>query len=255
MTSDNPLDNIREEFDNPDHPVQPDHPDPLELLREHRQPTPQWLGPETRCSRALLKQFLSSDRISFYPGTGGDCQLFSVFGKSGSVHCHVHADVGGIESLGSIEGYEPISVEEIPSSWLTPFEQPPGCNWESRLETGQIAVLQRQDPFDEDHGPEFQCLLSVQEDAYWLYWNLWAKQGRAPFAVVLQDHRWGRNQPGSVFGGAGSELFQMASQAGLPEFLLVGENTHFWPGYDLVAGWAPGTGQHNNRRCLYGKVE
>jgi hypothetical protein len=252
MTSDNPLDNIRDEFDTPDpHPVQPDHPDPLELLREHRQPAPQWLGPETRCSRALLKQFLSSNRISFYPGAGEDCQLFSVFGKSGSLHCHLHADVGGIESLGSIEGYEPISVEEIPSSWLTPFEQPPGCNWESRLETGLIAVLQRQDPFDEDHGPEFQCLLSVQVDAFWLYWNLWAKQGRAPFAVVLQDHGCAGNP--DKFGGEG-QLFQMASQGGFPEFLLVGENTHSWSGYDLVAGWAPASGMWNNRRCLYRKV-
>lgn len=41
MTSDNPLDNITDEFDTPDpHPVQRDHPDPLELLREHRQPAP-----------------------------------------------------------------------------------------------------------------------------------------------------------------------------------------------------------------------
>jgi hypothetical protein len=148
-----------------------------------------------------------------------------------------------------------ISHEFVPPSWLAPFEQPPGCDWESRLEPGLIAVLQRQDRFDEDHGPEFQCLLHVQVDAYWLYWNLWAKHGRAPFAVVLQDYPMGGNETGESFGGAGSELFQMASQAGFPKFLLVGENTHSWPGYAVVAGWAPGTGQHNSRRCLYGKVE
>jgi len=271
MVSDNPLDNITDEFDNPldnitdefgrDHPVRPDHLDPLELLREHRQPAPQWLGPETRCSRALLQQFLDSDRISFYPGAGEDGQLFSVFGKSGSLHCHVYADfnvpatdvLGDLEAAGNcrVYGYDVISHKYVPPSWLAPFEQPPGCDWESRLETGLIAVLKRQDQFDEDHGPEFQCLLHVQVDAYWLYWNLWSKQGRAPFAVVLQDHGSAGN-PG-IFGGEG-QLFQMASQAGLPEFLLVGENTNSWSGYDVVAGWAPRTGLHKNRRCLYGKV-
>jgi hypothetical protein len=140
-----------------------------------------------------------------------------------------------------------ISHEFVPPSWLAPFEQPPGCDWESRLEPGLIAVLQRQNQFDEKHGPEFQCLLHVQVDAFWLYWNLWARQGRAPFAVVLQDH--GGN-PGGVFGGEG-QLFQMAKPRRFPKFLLVGENTRPWPGYDLVAGWAPGTGQHKSRRCLY----
>ena len=270
MVSDNPLVNDEyadledaDEFDNPDpHLVQPDHPDPLELLREHRQPAPQWLEPETRCSRALLKQFLSSNRISFYPGAGNDGQLFSVFGKSGSLHCHVHADFNvpatavfsDLESAGNsrVYGYDVISHKYVSPSWLTPFEQPLECNWESRLKAGLIAVLQRQDRFDEDHGPEFQCLLHVQVDAYWLYWNLWAKHGRAPFAVVLQDHGFAGN-PGK-FGGEG-QLFQMASQAGFPKFLLVGKKTRSWPGYAVVAGWAPGTGQHNSRRCLYGKVE
>ena len=279
MVSDNPLDDITDEFDNPDHPVRNDLSDPLEILRKQRERAPQWLRPQTRCSRTLLKQFLSRARMSFYPGAGEDGQLFSVLGKSGSVHCHVHADysvpptaiLSALEATGDgrVYGYDVISHTKFPSSWLSPFEQPPGCDWaahdpreeppgadwNSRRDTGLIAVLRRQDRFAEDHGPEFQCLLHVQADAYWLYWNLWAKHGRAPYAVVLQEHGFGGNHPGESFGGTESQLFQMASQAGLPEFLLVGENTHSWPGYDVVAGRAPGTGQHNLRRCLYGKVE
>jgi len=251
------FDDFQDEYEGGGHPLPPD---PVDVLRQHSEQVPDWLRPGIHADRDLLRLFLNSERISFYPGAGLDGQLFSVVGKSHSVHCHVHADYGVAagEVLGALQsteedriyGYDLISHINIPSSWLTPFEQPPSCNWESRLETGQIAVLQRQGPFGSDHGPEFQCLLSVQMDAFWLYWNLWAKQGRAPFAVVLQDHGFAGN-PGR-FGGEG-QLFQMASQGGLPEFLLVAENTASWPGYELVANWAPGSGMYSTRRCLYQK--
>ncbi len=257
MASDNPLDDITDTFSNGGHPLPPD---PVDVLRQHSEQVPDWLRPGIHADRRLLRRFLNSERISFYPGAGLDGQLFSVVGKSHSVHCHVHADynVTAGEVLGALQsteedriyGYDLISHINIPAYWLTPFESPDECPWESQLNTGLLAVLRRRNGFGNEHGPKFQCLLHIPVDAYWLYWNVWAKRKRAPFTVVLQDHGFAGN-PGR-FGGEG-QLFQMASQGGLPEFLLVAENTASWPGYELVANWAPGSGMYSTRRCLYQK--
>jgi hypothetical protein len=213
--------------------------------------------------RRTVDQFLN-ERVAFYPGAGTDGQLFSLFGKSRSVHCFVHADynAGGDASTDTaladlqgdgrnrVRGYDPVVHRIVPPGWWQ-FEQPPECDWGSKLNESLFVILKRQDGLPEDHGSKYLGFLHVSIDAYWLYWNLWGQRKLAPYAVLLQDHGFGGNHEGCCFGGKDSRLCRMAKQAGLPKFLLVGDNTAPWPDYKVVSGWSDEAGESPHRRCLY----
>ena len=259
---DDTFDDTEDEY-GPCHRVSADLPDPLLVLQNYREPEPRWLASLTRFARSTLELFLR-ERVAFYPGSGVDGQLFSLFGKSGSVHCFVHADFENsatsildiLEGDGRdrLYGYDPVFAKVMNPNWWQSFEQPPGCDWESRLGTSLFVVLRKRLDFSVDHGSEYLCFLHVSVDAYWLYWNLWGKEQTAPYAMLLQDHGFGGNDTGCSFGGSENALFEMASRAGLPEFLLVGKNTDPWDGYHLASRWSEGSGMHEFKRCLYRRL-
>ena len=268
MVSNNPLDNITDNYRNPgnDMEIPAELPDLLAVLQPYREPEPRWLGPATEFNRATLDQFLDS-RVAFYPGAGEDGQLFSLFGKSRSVHCFVHADFNQPaedilailqgEGKDRIYGYDPVFDKIIPSNWWQPFEQPPGYGEELELGTSLFSVLKKRPEVSVDHGPEYLYFLHVSIDAYWLYWNLWGRHDTAPFAMLLHDHGFGGNRPGCHFGGAENALYQMANQAGFPDWLLVAEDTDSWPGYHVASDWAlAGGAMHDGTmRRLYRRTE
>jgi len=153
----------------------------LKILREHSEQTPAWLGKVEKSSletqdqfRNTLNQFLD-ERVAFCPGAGTDGQLFSTFGKSGSVHCFVHADLGSDhtiedilailqgDGIGRIRGYDPVVHQAIPADWWPQMEPPPECdwNWSSELSESLFVILKRQDGFAEGHGPEYFGFLHV----------------------------------------------------------------------------------------------
>jgi hypothetical protein len=250
---------------------------PLGVLRHlveqmHGEQIPDWLAGVNAASlekqgqfRRTVDQFLS-EQVAFYPGAGTDGQLFSLFGKSGSVHCFVHADLAVSadtaltylkgDGPGRVRGYDPAVYKIVPHDWWQQFERPPNCDWKSELNESLFVILRRQDGFPEDHGPEYLGFLHVSIDAYWLYWNLWGKREAAPYALLLQDHTWGGNRDHCKFGFPVEEedtspLYQMATQAELPVFLLVGDNTEPWPSYNVVSGWSDEAGASNHRRRLH----
>jgi hypothetical protein len=275
MMCNNPLDDIEDVDEDADKVADPnvpeilaDLPDPFSVLQPYREPAPRWLGPVTRFTRATFKQFLRG-RVAFYPGAGKDGQLFSLFAKSHSAHCFVHADLEHEHSIGDIlailqgegkdriYGYDPVFDKIIPSNWWQPFEQPPGYGEELELGTSLFSVLKKRPEVSVDHGPEYLYFLHVSIDAYWLYWNLWGRHDTAPFAMLLHDHGFGGNRPGCHFGGAENALYQMANQAGFPDWLLVAEDTDSWPGYHVASDWAlAGGAMHDGTmRRLYRRTE
>jgi hypothetical protein len=263
------------------HPEIPDEVqglNPLKALRnsEEKEKMPDWLAELETSSletpdqfRKTVDQFLNK-RVAFYPGAGMDRQLFSLFGRSRSVHCFVHADsnasgdvptnsvLAALQGNGHdrIMGYDPVIHKKIPPDWWLQFERPPECDWESKLNESLFVILKRQDGFTEDHGSKYLGFLHVSIDAYWLYWNLWGKREVAPYALLLQDHGYGGNHGHRKFGFPVEEkdtspLYQMATQAELPKFLLVAENTRSWPGYERISDCSDEAGASKERRCLY----
>jgi hypothetical protein len=279
MMCNNPLDDIEDvdedadEVDDPNVPEIPaDLPDPVSVLQPYREPAPRWLGPVTRFTRATFKQFLRG-RVAFYPNAGGeDGQLFSLFAKSHSVHCFIHADLDNparkilstLQEDGQhrLYGYDPVFDKIIPSNWWQLSEQPPHHGeWlfefseedRERLrfaaaDTSLFVVLRRRDEFSDDHGPEYLCFLHVLADACLLYWNLWGRHDQAPFAMLLESDMTWRDSDIEA-------LLNVAKEAEFPEFLLVAEGEQCWPGYEAVSGLSEPSGMSQRERRLYRRME
>lgn len=79
-----------------------------------------------------------------------------------------------------------------------------------------------------EHEPPLIAFLHISAEAVWVYDKLWARRGKAPYAILLQNHGNGLN-----WGGDQAPLYRLARDCNaLPRWLLVGENTLAWPGYE-----------------------
>ena len=190
-------------------------PPPLEVLRDDLAPA--WLRDARMLDAGTLTNFLSS-RVVYYPGAGTDGQAIQLFGSAHAACCFVHADYN-------------IGTDQIERQFL----------W---------CVLDRMVGFTAEHGPKRIAFMHFTAEAVWTYWNLWARFKRGgPYAMVLQDHKFGGNW--TTFGDPEGPLHQMAVQSGLPNWLLVGDNTNYWPGYELVSDPTAPTDSNPRRRRLY----
>ena len=101
-------------------------------------------------------------------------------------------------------------------------------------------------------GHKTLSMLQIFGEAHWVYEEIFAKNKKAAFGILLQDHGFGGGW--ARFGGA-SRLYELA-QARLPQWLVVAENTDVWPGYDLSNEYHVGAGgQHGAGRDLWRKMD
>lgn len=253
-------------------------PSPADILHAQAEDLPQWLADDQtmhppHLTAALMLQFFNS-RVIYYPGAGIDGQAMKLFGGTHAAHCMVHADYfyspdSIIERLRDPQrgcrGYRPIVEQQLTLRGLMQLvsidetEALPALESTPQLfgnlqslhgYAGLWTILERTEEYDESHGPKRLAFLHVQVDAVWLYWILWGRSNKSPYAIILQDHGFGGNW--ADFGGTGnSPLFGIASKTQLPDWLLVGKDTYPWEGYRSVSGWSERSGQHGNRRVLY----
>jgi hypothetical protein len=236
------------------------------VLRAQRENLPRWLAQHEGGSVLApggADYFLAS-RTVFYPGAGEDGQAFGLFCRTHSAHCVIHADlmhsprqIAELLSPGHRhrpKGYRPVTLEELTSEETTRLLQlDPGHPYqrEPELQGALWAILEREPGLKDAHGPERLAFLHIQAEAVWLFWNLWVRGDAAPpYAVILQDHGFGGNW--SQFGGRDSPLWQTAAaSSNLPTWLLVGEDTDPWPGYERRSSPAAPSGMHRNHRSLF----
>lgn len=246
---------------------------PREVLAQHAEQCPD-LRNQDIAAPEDLKEFFGS-RVVYYPGSGTDGHAISLFGGTRSAHCFVHCAFEKascekvLDQLKPVHALRPtgydylclqkLNDEEVQQVLDLNLDEHFGLDandrWPGPSLTGGVwAVLERQDNFDA-HGPRRFALLHVAAEAVWLYGQLWTRRKASPYGILLQDHSCGGNWCG--FGGEGSPLLNLAQQAGLPEWLLVGDGTCTWPGYLQVAGPETG-GMHMIPRYLYhllGKID
>lgn len=231
-----------------------------------RQPMPEWLralAPDGFDAQVLRSFFKS--RVVFYPGSGFDGHAVKVFGGSHSAHCFVYADYGARKSeiqrhleAGNREafrGYKTFARFELSREMITAsdFRQHATAEQIEKFRMylrqpyevyGFLEVLERYDPFTDDHGPERIAVMFLGADGHATYDALFCQDNKMPpFAVLLQDHGFGGNW--SNFGNAGV-MHDIARRTDrLPELLLVGVGTEPWAGYKELedvdptyGGWA-----------------
>jgi hypothetical protein len=224
--------------------------EPCDLLSRERINLPDWIRETPSFAKEISDLFLQS-RVVFYPGAGDDGHTIKLFGSSRAAFCFVYADTDDRGYGGHPTGYSPVLQEEV--AWPV-FDRP--FNFNGRIpKRAQWTVFQRQGGYGPDHGHEFIALLYVYGEAFTVYWDLWTRNGKAPYAILIADHAMGGNFTGRRFGGNQSPMYEWANANNAwPDWLLVSElgSTEPWPGYHRVSTGDRG-GMHQDERFLYRK--
>jgi len=117
---------------------------------------------------------------------------------------------------------------------------------------GFLEVLERDLEFDDSHGPRRLGIIFLGADAIAAYDALFCQERGTsrPFAIVLQDHGFGGNYDRF---GKGGLLERISRRCGVaPQWLLVGENTDPWDGFQRVVNVEGDLGgMHNQLRFLH----
>lgn len=212
-----------------------------------------------------LKNFFRS-RTVFYPGAGRDGHPLAIFNPSHSVHCYFFVDQSySTENLEEEIGNPPTgytvildrqysakdlrreSIYPLSKAGLCQFSTPPKMNadhsarsYRSRNDSilsavdsnsaVRLRVYEREPEYDESHGARrfaIFCLGMEARTAYeWFYGIMFS--GNPPYAILLQDHG------NEKFGNSNGRLHRAALDSGLPEFLIIADNTSKWKEYVAV---------------------
>jgi hypothetical protein len=225
--------------------------EPLDILARDQTSQPDWIREKPSFTEEIRSQFLQS-RVVFYPGGGDDGHPVKLFGSSQAAFCFVYADQAGYDYGHNPTGYCVILQEEV--TWPRPRSKRPFHFQGTEPQRAQWIVFQRQEQFGLDHGHEFIALLYVHGEAFTVYWDLWARNGKAPYAILLADHGFGGNFTGRRFGGHASPMYEWAeANEAWPDWLVVSEgSTEPWPGYKRISEGDRG-GMHHDQRFLYSR--
>ncbi|MBF6568411.1 MAG: hypothetical protein IVW54_05995 [Candidatus Binataceae bacterium] len=245
----------------------------VEALRQDPELLPEWLDGYTRGDRFNRRAFFSS-RVVYYPGSGDDGHAVKLFGSAHAAHVFVYADFGYAKSEimqrldpagpGHFQGYHPVGTMAVTQASLGAQGWSAHDLRETRahnqyplvsLSFGLVAVLDRDSERDDNHGPSRLAIMFLKWDGFAAYDALFCQsQGTtSPYGVLLQDHGFGGNYD---WFGAGGLLEGIARKGEtLPTWLVAGENTEPWEGYQRLPGvlGEPG-GMHNTTRFLYRDV-
>ena len=204
--------------------------------------------------------FLAKDKNTvFYPGAGTDIHDIAIFADHGA-SCFVHADYLEAPDLsGALEesGFEVLHSERLTfqnlteTAGLSESERFLANDWQDFTNAEAVREgISRWYVFQSGH--KTLSMLQIFGEAHWVYEEIFAKNKKAAFGILLQDHGFGGGW--ARFGGA-SRLYELA-QARLPQWLVVAENTDVWPGYDLSNEYHVGAGgQHGAGRDLWRKMD
>ncbi len=242
---------------------------PEQVLSRSPERLPEWLA-NYNPGDVLNVEILFSSRIVFYPGAGFDGHAVRLFGSAHAAHVFVYVDYGItkdqiLEQLdenhpGHFKGYRVLGIIDLSEHDLTPCgwrgnvhpnrERPGPQKFASAPPFGFVTVFLRDQTYNDSHGPQRFALLFLGADGIATYDALFCQPDSvaAPYGVLLQDHGFGGNYDRFGHGGL---LEQLAVKA-MPEWLLVGEGTEAWEGYERVAeaNYTRG-GMGNTKRFLY----
>jgi hypothetical protein len=213
----------------------------------------------------LIDNFLN-EYIVYYPGSGQDGSAVKFFNEANAATCFLYVDYmmtqEALERDLKHEGFRGyVSIAR-----LNVTERDIGAGkWTQHLSPGEVdykfqpvesyaflEILEKQDV--KVPGAPRLAILFLSADGHAAYDALFCQEdsGRVPpFCIVAQDHGFGGNW--SDF-GAGGALETIANRAGsFPKFLLVGNNTNAWRGYERCENVAPAQVTESRTWILYAR--
>lgn len=239
-----------------------------------RETCPRWLAALPAGAPHVDIDAFFASRVVFYPGAASDGHPLLVFGRTHAAHCFLYVDqsytrerlLDTLEGRGRgydarVRGYHTharidVDVESIvPADFATVL--PERSRWWFGAEPGSplrrvptlalLEVLERDDGFDDVHGPRRLAILFVAADGFDVFEAAFVRRHRAPCAIVLQDHGFGGNHDRFAAGG---RLDVLATTNARPRWLIAAANTPAWEDYVVVGSCGDG-GMHRNARSLY----
>ena len=240
----------------------------IEYLRGDAEPIPRWLESYSKDSRFRRADFFGS-RVVVYPGSGNDGHAVRTFGKAGAAHCFLYVDYMVPEEEirqrlddpdEGFRGYRASIIQNLAEPELSPRGWVPHIRPRQYLRPvgprvppyALLAVLDREEGLNEDHGPRRLAVVFLAGDGHASFDALFCQRDSAgpPYAMLLQDHGFGGDY--SLW-GSGGVVHQIAVQEGVfPSLLFVADGTVEWDGYRLIPEVeADIGGVWANRRRLY----
>jgi len=232
-----------------------------------KEPCPEWLAALPRnAQRVDVERFLSSP-VVLYPGAASDGHPLLVFARAHAAHCFLYADYfyerdrlydeldgrrrGYAARARGYHTHARIDVDPhaiVPEGFSSVLAKPESTAF--RRSCAVLEVLERDDELGDDHGPSRLALLFAALDGFDVFEHVFVRGGRAPLAIVLQDHGLGGNYDRF---GRGGRLDRLAVAAARPRWALVGDDTDPWSDYERRHDCGRG-GMHWMSRHLYERL-
>ncbi|MBR6283999.1 MAG: hypothetical protein IKR25_06875 [Muribaculaceae bacterium] len=242
----------------------------ITYLKEYREETPAWIENYLRGQRITFQDVMSS-RVGYYPGCGFDGALIKVCNMAHCVHSFLYVDYliekheleQHLAQPRSIHGYHAVGRIDWTESDLTPHGQYP-FNVHKRPRMNPLAfvdrtaqpfcftlIMERDEGRDDSWGAEHFAVTFLLADGIATYYQLFAREyGVAPWIFLLQDHGFGCNY--DCFGRGGVLDAIIKRNNCRPPFVICGDNTRIWDGYEHIKQVEPVCGgMHHNPRSLF----
>ena len=237
----------------------------VNVLGRNPEPLPEWLADDNP-PRFNRDNFFGS-RTVYYPGCGKDVQPVRLCNRSHAAHTFIYVDheveqdalarrlrdpeAGGVR-------YEVVHQEELSEDDLRPggWRLHATAGEAHRIDSsGWFVVLDRQQPWADDHGSERFATLFIRGDGYANYDALFCQDDGTPppFLAVIQDHGFAGNP--DRFGRDGLLECIARRQGVLPKYLLVGNPSREWLGFADTGATADPGGMYDNERRLFMRID
>ena len=225
-----------------------------EYLQSYEEEIPLWLCEYKPEDKVRLQDVLSS-RIAYYPGCGFDGNLITIANKAHCVHVYLYVDYGvsreqleyHLADPHCINGYHAIGRVEFTPDDFKPISNriPPFATEGHRSNMFRkdmtyciMTIFERNEDKDNNWGAYRLALIYLCEDGILTYKYLFARGSlNAPWIFLLQDHGFGLNY--DKFGKNGALDRIISSSSVRPLFVICGENTKIWDGYEKIDNLHP----------------
>ena len=195
--------------------------------------------------------------IRYYPGSGKDSGPFHLFADTGFCRTIIYSDYRVEEYdarafVTSLEGWTAGVVERLrPIDYGVHFwEEFWPDDEKSRVDSNPASAFAVKVTLSRARANDVTFIFFGTEAIQ--TFSIVSRAGLQPTSLVLQDHGFGCNW--CNFGGAESPLYEYAIALGLPQYLLVADNTDPWPNYQQVSKFTVqaglGSGNSHDRACF-----